>query len=201
MSHRLQVLIPETLNARLSKAAQRSRLSRGEWVRGAIEKALAEVTTSDPLAKLSSLGAPTADIEQMLLKVFVDSNIPMYVAGRAHENREPALRFLDSIRRGEREACTSTEVLQEVLYRYSALKRFDLAKDVYDLFTQICVEILPVTLADTDRAKSMVCAKNAGLGVRDAIHAAVMLNNNVAQIATFDQGFDRIKGIKRLPLT
>jgi metal-responsive CopG/Arc/MetJ family transcriptional regulator len=70
MSHRLQVLIPETLNARLSKAAQRSRLSRGEWVRGAIEKALSEaVTTSDPLAKLSSLRAPTADIEQMLAEI------------------------------------------------------------------------------------------------------------------------------------
>jgi uncharacterized protein len=134
------------------------------------------------------------------MKVFVDSNIPMYVAGRNHENREPALRFLESIRRGDREACTSTEVLQEVLYRYSALKRFDLAKDVYELFTQICFEIFPVNLADTDRAKSMVCAKNVGFGVRDAIHAAVMLNNNVSQIASFDRGFDRIKGIKRLTL-
>jgi predicted nucleic acid-binding protein len=36
--------------------------------------------------------------------------------------------------------------------------------------------------------------------VRDAIHAAVMLNNDVARIATFDSGFDQIDGIERVPL-
>jgi len=67
MSHRLQILIPESLEARLRKAAQRARISRGEWVRGAIERALAdERVSTDPLARLASLGAPTADIEQML---------------------------------------------------------------------------------------------------------------------------------------
>ena len=42
MSHRLQVLIPESLEARLAKAAQRRRLSKGEWVRRAIEQALTD---------------------------------------------------------------------------------------------------------------------------------------------------------------
>jgi predicted nucleic acid-binding protein len=35
--------------------------------------------------------------------------------------------------------------------------------------------------------------------VRDAVHAAVLLNNDVPVIATFDGGFDRIPGVKRLP--
>jgi hypothetical protein len=34
MSHRLQVLIPPELDAKLAKAAQRGRVSKGEWVRG-----------------------------------------------------------------------------------------------------------------------------------------------------------------------
>src|SRR4029434_4159304 len=51
------------------------------------------------------------------MKVFVDSNIPMYVAGRDHPNREPARRVLERARSGDIEACTSTEVLQEILYR------------------------------------------------------------------------------------
>jgi hypothetical protein len=64
MSHRLQVLIPEALDARVTKAAQRQRVSKGEWVRQALERALAEgPPDSDPLEKLSRLGAPTADIE------------------------------------------------------------------------------------------------------------------------------------------
>ena len=70
MSHRLQVLIPEELAARLRKAAVRARVSRGEWVRRAIERALAgDVPPGDPVERLSSLGAPTCDIEQMLREI------------------------------------------------------------------------------------------------------------------------------------
>ncbi len=70
MSHRLQVLIPESLEARLAKAAQRRRVSKGEWVRRAIEQALAEgPPESDPLERLASFGAPTGDIDQMLAEI------------------------------------------------------------------------------------------------------------------------------------
>lgn len=70
MSHRLQVLIPESLEARLAKAAQRRRLSKGEWVRRAIEQALAEGPPGpDPLDRLAALGGPTADIDQMLSEI------------------------------------------------------------------------------------------------------------------------------------
>jgi len=128
--------------------------------------------------------------------IFVDSNLPMYVAGRDHPLRDPARRFLERARAGEIEICTSTEVLQEILYRYCALKRRDLAASVYDLFSQVCPVVFPVTLADTDRARALI-ASTEQVGVRDAIHAAVMLNNAVTQIATFDDGFDAIRGITR----
>lgn len=131
--------------------------------------------------------------------VFVDSNIPMYVAGRDHPHRDPSRRLLERARAGDIEICTSTEVLQEILYRYGALKRLDLAAAVYDLFVQLCPTVLPVTLADTDKAKSLVTGPGH-VGVRDAIHAAVMLNHDVGEIATFDSGFDRIDGITRVPL-
>lgn len=130
------------------------------------------------------------------MKVFIDSNVPMYVAGREHPNRAAAKRFLEKVRRGEVQAHTSTEVLQEILYRYSSLKRLDLAAQVYDLFVQICPVVFPVNLADTDRAKALVCGK-AAVAPRDALHAAVMLNNGVPRVATFDNDFDRIEGIKR----
>ncbi len=64
------------------------------------------------------------------MKVFIDSNIPMYVAGRDHPNRDPARRFLDAVRAGSVDACTSTEVLQEILFRYSGLGRVDLMAKV-----------------------------------------------------------------------
>jgi len=70
MSHRLQVLIPDGLDARIRKAAERRGLSKGEWVRNAIERALeAGIREPDPLQHLASLGAPTADIDQMLAEI------------------------------------------------------------------------------------------------------------------------------------
>lgn len=123
----------------------------------------------------------------------------MYVAGADHPLREPARRFLAQVRTGEIEACTSTEVLQEILYRYVGLRRLDLARQVYDLFVQLCPTVYPVTLADTDRARDLATERDE-ISVRDAVHAAVMLNNDVREIATFDQGFDRIPEVDRIAL-
>lgn len=68
MSHRLQVLIPEKLDAQMRKAAQRNRISKGEWVRRALEQSIRPSThaASDALDRLSTLNAPTCDIIQML---------------------------------------------------------------------------------------------------------------------------------------
>ena len=132
--------------------------------------------------------------------VFIDSNIPMYVAGRDHPLRAPAMRLLERVRAGEIEACSSTEVLQEILYRYAGLRRLDLAREVYDLFVALCPVMLQVTLADTDRAKDLLNPAR-GISVRDAVHAAVMLNNGVEEIASFDTGFDVVPGVRRVILS
>ncbi len=123
----------------------------------------------------------------------------MYVAGRSHPLREPAKRLLERARREEIEAITSTEILQEILFRYTGLGRRDIAAQVYDLFVQTCPVVLPVTLADTDRAKEILMTV-PGVSARDAVHAGVMINNDVEVIATFDTGFDRVPRVKRLPL-
>ncbi|HUF76226.1 MAG TPA: type II toxin-antitoxin system VapC family toxin [Longimicrobiales bacterium] len=134
------------------------------------------------------------------MRVFVDSNVPMYVAGAAHPNRAPAVKFMERVRAGEVEACTSTPVLQEILYRYTALARVDLAAQVYELFVQLIPEVFDVTLADTDVARDLLIA-TGGLSARDAVHTAVMLNRGVTAIATFDRGFERMGRVSLHPLT
>lgn len=133
------------------------------------------------------------------MKVFVDSNIPMYVAGAAHKNRDAARRFLDRVSAREVEACTSSVALEEILWRYTALGRPDLTRQVYDLFVEICPVVLPVTLADTDRARDLLCDGTAIVG-RAATHAAVMLNHRIEWVATFDEGFDKVPGLRRMKL-
>ena len=68
MSHRLQVLIPESLDSRIRKAAQRLHVSKGEWVRQAIRDALRE-DDSDPLDRLAALDGPTGDLDQLLREI------------------------------------------------------------------------------------------------------------------------------------
>ena len=66
---RLQVLIPDS-DVRLRKAAERSQVSKGEWVRRALDRALAEEhAAADPVSALAALDAPTGDIEQMLAEI------------------------------------------------------------------------------------------------------------------------------------
>jgi predicted transcriptional regulator len=70
MNRRLQILIPESLNARVEEAARRSQTSQAAWVSRAIEDALKrrsaiEPDVNDPLARLASLNAP-ADIDDMI---------------------------------------------------------------------------------------------------------------------------------------
>jgi hypothetical protein len=72
MSHRLQVLIPAELDAQLTKAAQRSRMSKGAWVRRALQKTVDRSgysTPGDPVERLAALDAPTGDIDQMLTEI------------------------------------------------------------------------------------------------------------------------------------
>ena len=63
MSHRLQVLIPEELDMQLREAARRNCVSKGEWVRHVLRRSV------DPVTRLASLNAPTADIEQVLSEI------------------------------------------------------------------------------------------------------------------------------------
>ena len=70
--NRLQILIPEDLDVRLRKAADRSRVSMGAWVRAAIEERLARQAAAlpdDPLAALRALEGATADIDDMLAEI------------------------------------------------------------------------------------------------------------------------------------
>ncbi len=69
MSHRLQVLIPESMDARIEKAAQRVRVSKGEWVRQAIEKSLNTGPGRNPVEELAKISAPTGNIDQLLSEI------------------------------------------------------------------------------------------------------------------------------------
>ena len=63
----------------------------------------------------------------------------------------------------------------------------------------LCPVIFDVTLADTDRALTVLMESDR-ISARDAVHAAVMLNHDVELIATFDQRFEKVPYVERVLL-
>jgi predicted nucleic acid-binding protein len=131
--------------------------------------------------------------------IFVDSNIPMYLVGAAHPNKDIARRLLEQcITRGER-LVADAEVLQEILHRYVAINRRDAIQPAFDALLNIVDHVYPVDTTDMQRAKSIVLGVTA-ISARDAVHLAIMQRYEIGQILSFDTGFDQVGSIVRLSL-
>jgi hypothetical protein len=129
--------------------------------------------------------------------IFIDSNIPMYLVGAAHANKDASRRLLEScIERAER-LVTSAEVYQEILHRYSALRRPDAIAPAFGALSGVVDEVFPIELADVERARDLLLIQPE-LSSRDALHASIMRRHGVTRILTFDAGFDRIPGVERV---
>ena len=102
------------------------------------------------------------------MKVFIDTNIPMYAAGKDHSFKAPSISLLRAIADGELDAVADCEVFQEILHRYSALGRTEEGSELFLLFA------------------------------RDAIHAATMKANGLRVIYSYDRHFDDFSDIERL---
>ena len=130
--------------------------------------------------------------------IFIDSNIPMYVVGAPHPNKEAALRVLESsIERGER-LVTDAEVLQEILHRYAAIRRPDAVQPAFSALLGVVDDVFPIERADVERAKDVLLGLPGEVSARDALHVAIMQRHGVAQVMSFDRAFDRFTWMERL---
>ena len=128
--------------------------------------------------------------------IFVDSNIPMYLVGAAHPNKELARHLVErAIVDGER-LVTDAEVLQEILHRYVAINRRDAIGPAFDAILGIVDAVLPVERSDVERARSLLATPN--LQARDAIHVAIMQRHDVDRVLSFDRAFDQVPGVTRI---
>jgi uncharacterized protein len=128
---------------------------------------------------------------------FLDANVVMYAIGGPHPLRQPSKKIFEKIKSGILPVVTNTEVLQEILYRYFSIRKQALGELAYTAMIDLCENILPVTLQDTDRALELL-KLYPQITSRDAIHAATMLNNGIKEILTVDPHFDLIAGIRQV---
>ena len=129
--------------------------------------------------------------------IFIDSNIPIYLVGAPHPNKEAARLALERcITRGEK-LVTSAEVLQEILHRYHYVRRPDAIQPAFDALLGVVDEVYPIDAADVQRARDVLMGL-ARLSARDALHAAVMHRRGVERLMSFDAGFDALGWIERV---
>lgn len=121
----------------------------------------------------------------------------MYVVGRDEGRKQAALTAVHTaVRRGER-LVSDAEVLQEILHRYTAIRRHEAIQAAFDALDASVDEILPVEAADVRAAKEIVLG-DAHASARDALHVAVMRRHGIDTVMTFDKGFERYPGIRRI---
>jgi predicted nucleic acid-binding protein len=128
---------------------------------------------------------------------FIDANLIMYSIGNPHPLRDPCKNILEKIKSRKILGVTNTEVLQEILSRYFSVRRKTHGEIAYQSMLQICVEVFPVGVMDTDKALEILKTVN-GITSRDAIHAATMINNGIKKIISTDSHFDLIPEITRI---
>jgi len=128
--------------------------------------------------------------------ILIDTNVIMYAAGAEHPHKAPSVRLLERVAAGEVQATIDAEMLQEILHRYRAIGRWEDGKQVYDLTRQLFPVVIPVTADVLDRARRLLDTE-LQIMARDALHAAVVMEEHLDGVCSYDRDFDRIAGLVR----
>jgi predicted nucleic acid-binding protein len=121
----------------------------------------------------------------------------MYLVGSPHPHKTDAQRLLEKLIANRERLVTDAKALQEILHRYVAIDRRDAIQPAFDALLGVVDEVLSVDRVAVERAKQIVLGYRQ-LSARDAVHLAVMEQNGIRQILSFDAGFDAFPGIARL---
>ena len=88
--------------------------------------------------------------------IFVDSNVPMYLVGSPHTNRERALRALARLSQDGERFVTDIEVYQEILHRYTAIRRLNAIDAAFASLNEIVEGVLGFGIPEIRVARSLI---------------------------------------------
>lgn len=130
---------------------------------------------------------------------FLDVDVPMYAAGQEHPSRASSVWLMTEITEGRMDVVIDTQIVQEVLYRYGALRKWKIGIAVATNLLDIVPKVFPILPRDV-RLAIQIFEKHAPKGVkaRESLHAAVMHNHGITNVISTDTHFDLIEGVTRL---
>ncbi len=129
--------------------------------------------------------------------ISIDSNVPMYLVGAPHPNKERVLETLMRLVQDGERFITDVEVYQEILHRYTSVRRFDAIDAAFDSLDEIVDYVETYDMREIRAAREIIGSVN-GISARDALHTAVMRKVGTNRILSFDRGFDSYPGIERI---
>ena len=129
--------------------------------------------------------------------IYVDSNVPMYLVGAAHANKQRVVQLLPRRVASHDPLVTSAETFQEIVHRYLALRDRLHLNAAYDALEAMVERVSDVTKLDVDAARALT-AVHAGLSSRDCLHVAIMLRLGCTKIWSYDDGFERVPSLLRV---
>ena len=129
--------------------------------------------------------------------IFIDSNIPMYLVGAPHPNKDRTLALLTQLVGDGERLVTSVEVYQEIIHRYIKIERPDAIDPAFRALDDVTDDVLSFGISEVRDARELI-RSGIGISSRDAIHVAVMRSAGTNRILSFDAGFDECPGIERL---
>lgn len=130
--------------------------------------------------------------------ILIDTNVPIYAAGRPHPLREPCREVIRLVLARPSIFVTDAEVLQELVHRYRALHDWIHGKQVFREFRILLGDRVEPVYADDVQEAARLADRHPGLSARDLIHVAVMARLPTARIVSADRGFDDLSQIERL---
>lgn len=129
--------------------------------------------------------------------IFVDSNVPMYLVGNPHPNRDRVEQTLARLASEQERLVTGVEIYQEILHRYAAIGRPEQINRAFHRLDDIVVDVLTFGRQEIREAREILQSV-PGISARDALHVAVMRSAGITRILSYDRGFDAVPGIERL---
>ena len=127
--------------------------------------------------------------------MFIDANVFLAAFLDSQEQGMRSKALMAKVARGEQNAITNVLVVNEVLYIIKGKRGLEEMKSAYRMLISYShLSIMPI---DEKTVAQSMQYMDGGLEVSDAFHAATMKIAGVGTICSYDEGFDKAKGIKR----
>ena len=130
--------------------------------------------------------------------LFIDTNIPIYAAGREHPLKPFCQRIVMLAARRHREFTTSSAVLQEIIHYYLSNNRWVEGRGIFREFVETMRGSIEPVHPDDAILAAELASQDLRVGGHDLIHVAVMRRLGITRIISADRDFDRIDGVQRL---